>query len=172
MSLTETLERLSVVSPKFIRRCIITKQLLIGDLRFLNSEFDQPEVDRRKWEIFGAICEKCESIPGHEIELRDLGPFWKVTIWVMVDGEKKPLYNKLSFKDKGGHPAHAAAQSLLAACEAPLEERDAEWVAVIDKMIKADKIERGKAGNSDWDKYVLHNARVNVLEELKTRMTQ
>ena len=122
--LIETLEKIAELDGGFLTIWQYKKTTLYNfKTKSRGVECDSVDLAKASYQdlIFGAICEKVEDLPKHEIELRDLGPFWKVTIWVIEDDNKDPKYTALSFKNKKGNPATAAAKALLAALEAQIE---------------------------------------------------
>ncbi len=112
MNIQQTLERLAVVAGDWIqierddddvigiyiqRKGTMRKCLRIGGI----------DEDR----VFGAICEKVQSEGWHcEMEINKTRPRFGLTIYT-----KHSCYHS---KHSDTHPAHAAAQALLAALEA------------------------------------------------------
>ena len=117
MTLTETLERLAVVAGDFIE----------NQSEFLDSwKFKMVGVDEHirksslnvlRWQIFGAICEKCEA-EGWRWSLPNTGAKYSFVIW--GTGINTPPHGLSE-----NHPAHAAAQALLAALESRVQDCDA-----------------------------------------------
>ena len=118
MTLTETLERLAVVAPEWIRYDDEAYMYFIKGWDNFDIWVGEPDMhnftilDNKKDQaiFFGAICEKCEA-ESWRWSLPNTGAKYSFVIW--GTGINTPPHGLSE-----NHPAHAAAQALLAAYEA------------------------------------------------------